>query len=50
MLDFGENIKAGTGSILIKNNSDVTVAAINIASDTNKFSITNDKLTMMYQH
>ncbi|WP_369178909.1 FG-GAP-like repeat-containing protein [Candidatus Thiodubiliella endoseptemdiera] len=46
VLDFSENIKAGTGSILIKNNSDVTVATINIASDTNKFSITNDKLTI----
>ncbi|NYT28193.1 MAG: hypothetical protein H0A76_10075 [Candidatus Thiodubiliella endoseptemdiera] len=37
VLDFSENIKAGTGSILIKNSSDVT-ATINIASDTNKFS------------
>uniref|UniRef100_UPI0034DE83AA beta strand repeat-containing protein n=1 Tax=Candidatus Thiodubiliella endoseptemdiera TaxID=2738886 RepID=UPI0034DE83AA len=46
VLDFSENIKAGTGSILIKNSSDVTVATINIASDTNKFSITNDKLTI----
>ncbi|NYT26474.1 MAG: VCBS repeat-containing protein [Candidatus Thiodubiliella endoseptemdiera] len=34
VLDFSENIKAGTGSILIKNSSDVTVATINIASDT----------------
>ncbi len=46
VLDFSENIKAGTGSILIKNSSDVTVATINIASDTNKFSITGDKLTI----
>ncbi|WP_369178905.1 beta strand repeat-containing protein [Candidatus Thiodubiliella endoseptemdiera] len=46
VLDFSENIKAGTGSILIKNSSDVTVATINIASDTNKFSIAGDKLTI----
>ncbi|NYT28165.1 MAG: hypothetical protein H0A76_09930 [Candidatus Thiodubiliella endoseptemdiera] len=45
-MTFSENIKAGTGNILIKNSSDVTVATINIASDTNKFSITNDKLTI----
>ncbi|WP_369178004.1 FG-GAP-like repeat-containing protein [Candidatus Thiodubiliella endoseptemdiera] len=46
VLDFSENIKADTGSILIKNSSDVTVATINIASDTNKFSIAGDKLTI----
>ncbi|WP_369177604.1 FG-GAP-like repeat-containing protein [Candidatus Thiodubiliella endoseptemdiera] len=46
MLDFNEDIQAGsTGSIVIKGSDDGVIATINI-TETTKFSIAGDKLTI----
>uniref|UniRef100_UPI0034DE10C4 Ig-like domain-containing protein n=1 Tax=Candidatus Thiodubiliella endoseptemdiera TaxID=2738886 RepID=UPI0034DE10C4 len=46
ILDFNEDIQAGsTGSIVIKGSDDGVIATINI-TETTKFSITGDKLTI----
>ncbi|NYT27998.1 MAG: Ig-like domain-containing protein [Candidatus Thiodubiliella endoseptemdiera] len=44
-MDFSENIKAGTGNIVIHKASDNTIVET-IAIDNSKISIANDKLTI----
>jgi phosphate-selective porin len=46
-INFNENIKKGIGQLYIRQSSNNDpIATIDIATDTDKFSINNDKLTL----